>query len=273
MRQSSNVARRTSPARPSGMHAARARGRGCWARTHAATCASTLPSSRGSERDAAALAAVVGQLEVAAEARAAVVRDGEVDRGAAIRSAFAFAGGDAVALVDPGDEHLPAAVHRDRVEAMRDLLPVGVHGDRRAERPAAVERAREADVAGVGLAQRPGPGDVELAAGTDGDLRAGVAVRADRLRRRVDGDRLRPRAAEVVGAARPRRARPPGRPPTVRRSRRTRPRRRVRSPRASPPFVAAAPPRWPCASCARRRTGGSSARHSDRRPRRRRRAS
>jgi hypothetical protein len=60
------------------------------------------------QRDPAAFAAVVGRLEIAAKARAAIVRHRVVDRRAGIVGRLA-AGGDEIALVDPTR---PARDHR-----------------------------------------------------------------------------------------------------------------------------------------------------------------
>ncbi|MFN9775578.1 MAG: hypothetical protein ACK54X_23545 [Burkholderiales bacterium] len=164
---------------------------------------------RRRERDAAALAARVGELGVRREGPAAVARHGAVDRGARVvgappRGRRRRARGLGVALVDPQHVQPPLRVEGDRLESVGHHLPVAVHGERRAERAPAVLRAGHADLAGVGLRERPRPGEHDRPAigtvgtvGTEGDLRARLAVGRRPLVADV-GERARtPRAAEV----------------------------------------------------------------------------
>ena len=151
------------------------------------------------EPDAAALAAVVRQLVVAAECRAAVVGHSPIHRSSAIRPLAPQ--GLLVALVDPGDEHLALRVHGQGIEAVRDLLPVSMHDRGGAEGHPAIDRARIANLSRVRLGQRPGPGDVQRPARAGRDLGTGVPTAVGGLRGRRDAQGLAPAASEVVGAA------------------------------------------------------------------------
>jgi hypothetical protein len=99
------------------------------------------------EGDPAALAAAVRQFRVVAPGRAAVVGARVVDRCTSIRSARLLRHFQ-IALVDPGHPQAALRVDEQRLEPMRDQLPVVMHVDRRRPGLAAVERARETNVAG-----------------------------------------------------------------------------------------------------------------------------
>ena len=149
------------------------------------------------ERDAAALAGVVGRLEIALEGRAAVLGDREVEGGPAVLRGGPRRG-HGIPLVDPRDEEAALAVERQRVEAVGDLLAVAVHGERRSEGPPPVEGTREADRAAVGLREGLGPGHKHLPAHGDQHLGPRVAAGVEGLGRGVDHDRHGPGGARIV---------------------------------------------------------------------------
>ncbi|CAM5485090.1 hypothetical protein RLIN73S_05419 [Rhodanobacter lindaniclasticus] len=159
-----------------------------------------LAVRRACQRDAAAFAALVDELAFGHEAGAAVVRPAVVDRGAEVRLAGGV-GGDQVALVDPGDHDAAGAVHRQRVEAVGDLGAVVVHGQRRAEVLAAVQRAGEAHEAGPRRGARLRPAHIDLVVRPESEFRTVLALGVDALGGGVHLDRRAQRAAVVIGMA------------------------------------------------------------------------
>ena len=97
-----------------------------------------------------------------------------------------------VALVHPDRVQHALGVERHRLEAVRDQLPIAVHGERRREAAPAVVRAQHADLAGVGARQRLCVGDDRLARGAESDLGPVLALRGDHVLADVQQPRCSP---------------------------------------------------------------------------------
>ena len=115
--------------------------------------------------DTAAFAAVVGQSRVVAKTAAAIRRYVVIDCRAFISRLIAAMRGPGalgIALVDPEGVQVAARIEHDGFETVRDHLPILMHGERRGEARAAVIGTQHADLAGVGLGQRPRVADRDL---------------------------------------------------------------------------------------------------------------
>src|SRR5690606_25856497 len=124
---------------------------------------------------------------------------GVVERGPGVRPAF-DAGALKVALVQPGDVDIAEFVHEERGEAVGGDEAVVVDGAGCFERLPAVQRAREADIAGVALPALAGPREVDLASGSEGELGAVFAVHVDGFGIGDDGNGLAEILARGAGA-------------------------------------------------------------------------
>ncbi len=151
------------------------------------------------ECDPAALAAAVGEFRVAAPGRAAIIGVRVVDRRTPVGAPCCFRRFQ-IALVDPRDPQPTLGIDEQRLEAMRDELSVAMHDGRCRPGLAAVERAREADVAGELRGSRRSPRDVHLAGAAERELRAVLAFRGHRLDNCVDAHWRLPGRAVVVRA-------------------------------------------------------------------------
>jgi hypothetical protein len=138
------------------------------------------------ECDPAAFAAAVGKFRVAAPGRTAVIGVRVVDR--------RFY----VALVDPRDPQPTLGIDEQRLEPMRDELPVAMHDGRRRPGLAAVERARETDVSGELRGSRRRPRHVDFAGAAERELRTILAFCGHRFDDCVDAHWRLPGRAVVV---------------------------------------------------------------------------
>ena len=151
------------------------------------------PITAYTERNATALARVVGDLGVRAKGGPAIARDVAVNGGPPVAGFAAHLGcGFQVPLVDPYRVQDTFGIEAHGLEAVGDDLAVGMHCDGRRKMLPPVHRAQQPHIARIGLGQRLGVGNQHRALGAKHQLGMVFAVGRDRIARRIQHARRPP---------------------------------------------------------------------------------